>query len=193
MVVRSTRRLERLQQWRRGCFSFRPSADHGKTWTAPGPREQRFPFITAKDQFFQWMAVDPQSGAVNLVFSMTRRNRQSGKPRWTLGPLHRWRQDLSEFTPGDPDTFVGGRATFLGDYLAITAFGKQSIRCLGAPRHRKKAKDGNAEKKKTRDGAEGGERGFLTNFWFTPERSEGTLSPQQCEFTGTEWRFTPAS
>src|SRR5437899_2726976 len=43
------------------------SADQGRSWSAP-VRVNNDPIHNGNDQFFQWMAVDPESGAVNLVF-----------------------------------------------------------------------------------------------------------------------------
>ncbi|HKT52342.1 MAG TPA: sialidase family protein, partial [Candidatus Angelobacter sp.] len=43
------------------------SADHGLTWSAP-VRANTDPIHNGADQFFQWMSVDPESGAVNLIF-----------------------------------------------------------------------------------------------------------------------------
>ena len=51
------------------------SGDYGKTWSAP-VRVNSDPIHNGKDQFFQWMAVDPQSGAVNLIFYDRRTDNQ---------------------------------------------------------------------------------------------------------------------
>jgi hypothetical protein len=96
------------------------SADHGLTWSKP-VRVNSDPIHNGKDQFFQWMAVDPQSGAVNLVFYDRRtdnvettvtlaRSTDGGKT------FQNYSWDADAFSPeGD----------FLGDYLAITAFGNK--------------------------------------------------------------------
>ena len=72
------------------------SADHGRTWSAP-VRVNNDPIHNGNDQFFQWMAVDPESGAVNLIFYDRRTD--NGNHR-DPGPLHRWRQDLPELRLG---------------------------------------------------------------------------------------------
>src|ERR1051326_5259556 len=96
------------------------SADHGRTWSAP-VRVKSDPIHNGRDQFFQWMAVDPQSGAVNLVFY----DRRSDNVQTTV--------TLARSTDGgktfqnynwDPDAFAA-EGDFLGDYLAITAFGNK--------------------------------------------------------------------
>ena len=43
------------------------SADQGKSWT-PAVRVSDDPLHDGADQFFQWMAVDPSDGSVNVVF-----------------------------------------------------------------------------------------------------------------------------
>ena len=96
------------------------SADDGKTWRAP-VRVNSDPIHNGRDQFFQWMAVDPQSGAVNLVFY----DRRTDNVQTTV--------TLARSTDGgktfqnyawDPDAFAA-EGDFLGDYLAITAFGNK--------------------------------------------------------------------
>ena len=51
------------------------SGDLGKTWSAP-VRVNTDPIHNGKDQFLQWMAVDPQSGAVKLIFYYRRTDNQ---------------------------------------------------------------------------------------------------------------------
>jgi hypothetical protein len=96
------------------------SADHGETWNAP-VRVNSDPIHNGKDQFFQWMAVDPLSGAVNLIFY----DRRTDNKETTV--------TLARSTDGgrtfqnyawDPDAFTA-EGDFLGDYLAISAFGNK--------------------------------------------------------------------
>jgi hypothetical protein len=83
------------------------SSDHGFTWTAP-VRANTDPIHNGADQFFQWMAVDPQNGTVNLIFYDRRPDNQ--RAAVTLA------RSTDSFQPeGD----------FLGDYTAITAFGNK--------------------------------------------------------------------
>jgi hypothetical protein len=49
------------------------SVDGGRTWS-PALRVNSDPLHNAADQLFQWMAVDPASGAVNLIFYDRRRD-----------------------------------------------------------------------------------------------------------------------
>jgi BNR repeat-like domain len=96
------------------------SADHGHSWTAP-VRVNNDPIHNGNDQFFQWMAVDPASGAVNLVFYDRRGNNDD-----TTVTLARSTDGGKTFTNyvWDGETF-SAVGDFLGDYLAITAFGNK--------------------------------------------------------------------
>jgi hypothetical protein len=49
------------------------SADGGRTW-APPVRVNSDPLHNGADQLFQWLAVDPASGAVNIIFYDRRRD-----------------------------------------------------------------------------------------------------------------------
>jgi len=96
------------------------SADHGRSWNPP-VRVNSDPIHNGADQFFQWMAVDPVSGAVNLVFYDRRPDNQQ-----TTVTLARSTDEGKTFTnyalDGDPFEAEGD---FLGDYTAITAYGNK--------------------------------------------------------------------
>jgi hypothetical protein len=96
------------------------SADHGRTWSAP-VRVNNDPIHNGNDQFFQWMAVDPQSGAVNLIFYDRRTN--NAQTTVTLARSTDGGKTFPNYT-WDPDSFEA-EGDFLGDYLAITAFGNK--------------------------------------------------------------------
>jgi hypothetical protein len=96
------------------------SGDYGKSWSAP-VRVNTDPIHNGRDQFFQWMAIDPQSGAVNLIFY----DRRTDNKETTV--------TLARSTDGgktfqnyiwDPEAF-DAEGDFLGDYLAISAFGNK--------------------------------------------------------------------
>jgi len=79
------------------------------------------PIHNGNDQFFQWIGVDPKTGAVNLIFYDRRGNNEGTTvtlARSTDGGLtfnnYAWDQEAFD-ADGD----------FLGDYLAITAFGNK--------------------------------------------------------------------
>jgi len=96
------------------------SADEGKTWSAP-VRVNNDPIHNGRDQFFQWMAVDPQSGAVNLIFYDRRTD--NVQTTVTLARSTDGGKTFQNFT-WDPEAFAA-EGDFLGDYLAITAFGNK--------------------------------------------------------------------
>jgi hypothetical protein len=97
------------------------SADHGQTWSAP-VRVNDDPLHNGNDQFFEWMAVDPQTGAVNLVFYDRRQDNKQ-----TTVTLARSSDGGKTFTNYalDCDSFEA-EGDFLGDYIAITAFGNRA-------------------------------------------------------------------
>ncbi len=97
------------------------SDDHGQTWNAP-VRVNTDPLHNGNDQFFQWMAVDPTSGAVNLVFYDRRGDNQ--KTTVTLARSTDGGKAFNNYT-WDPEQFEA-EGDFLGDYLAITAFGNKT-------------------------------------------------------------------
>lgn len=96
------------------------SSDSGKTWSAP-VRVNSDPIHNGKDQFFQWMAIDPQSGAVNLIFYDRRTDNQQ-----TTVTLARSADGAKTFQNynWDAEAFAA-EGDFLGDYLAISAFGNK--------------------------------------------------------------------
>ena len=93
------------------------SSDHGETWSAP-VRVNSDPQHNGVDQFFQWMAVDPQSGAVNLVFYDRRPDNK--KTMVTLARSTDGGKTFANYTL-DAEAFEA-EGDFLGDYIGITAF-----------------------------------------------------------------------
>jgi hypothetical protein len=96
------------------------SGDQGKTWGAP-VRVNTDPLHDGADQFFHWLAVDPASGAVNLLFYDRRGDPENKKPVLVLARStdsgksfanYAWTDE--PFDPGD---------VFMGDYLGIAARG----------------------------------------------------------------------
>ncbi|MCL5669977.1 MAG: glycoside hydrolase [Acidobacteria bacterium] len=95
------------------------SQDRGRTWT-PAVRVNSDPVHNGADQFFQWLAVDPVSGAANLVFYDRRRDADNHKAfvvlaRSTDGgkSFRNYAWTTKQFDP-DED--------FLGDYTGIAAY-----------------------------------------------------------------------
>lgn len=96
------------------------SADHGQTWSSP-VRVNNDPIHNGADQFFQWLAVDPVEGAVNLVFYDRRTDNKQ-----TTVTLARSTDNAKTFTNYalDQDAFEA-EGDFLGDYLALAAYGNK--------------------------------------------------------------------
>ncbi len=98
------------------------SKDHGRSWSAP-VRVNNDPVHDGADQFFQWLAVDPVSGAVNLAF-YDRREDASDKTQ--IVALARSTDGGASFenyawtkTPFDSD------GVFVGDYIGLAAYGNR--------------------------------------------------------------------
>lgn len=96
------------------------SSDHGATWSKP-VRVNNDAIHNGADQFFQWMAVDPKTGTINLIFYDRRKDNLH-----TTVTLARSTDGGKTFAnyAFDTDTFEA-EGDFLGDYLAITAFGNK--------------------------------------------------------------------
>ncbi len=96
------------------------SKNHGRSWSAP-VRVNNDPLHNGADHFFQWLAVDPVSGAVNVVFYDRREDPQRRRQIVVLARSedggrtfknYAWTRD--EFDP---------RGAFMGDYLGLAAWG----------------------------------------------------------------------
>jgi hypothetical protein len=96
------------------------SGDRGETWSAP-VRVNNDEMHNGKDQFFQWMSVDPVSGAVNLVFYDRREDNR--KTTVTLARSTDGGKTFSNFVL-DKEEFEA-EGDFLGDYTAISAYGNK--------------------------------------------------------------------
>lgn len=93
------------------------SSDHGQSWSAP-VRVNNDPIHNGTDQFFQWMAVDPVSGAVNLIFYDRRTDNKN-----TTVTLARSTDGGRNFTNYSWDSQAfDADGDFLGDYLAVAAY-----------------------------------------------------------------------
>ena len=119
------------------------SADYGKTWSAP-VRVNTDPIHNGNDQFFQWMAVDPQSGAVNLIFY----DRRTDNEQTTV--------TLARSTDGGKtfQNYIGTRkgstlkATSWVTILPLLLLATKSL-ARGRTRHRQKPKTERGKKTRT--------------------------------------------
>jgi hypothetical protein len=96
------------------------SADHGRSWSRP-VRVNSDPIHNGADQFFQWMAVDPVNGAINLVFYDRRPDNE--QTTVTLARSIDGGKTFANYTL-DRDSFEA-EGDFLGDYTAIAAYGNK--------------------------------------------------------------------
>jgi hypothetical protein len=96
------------------------SSDHGVTWSAP-VRVNNDALHNGKDQFFQWLAVDPKDGSVNVIFYDRRGDAENKNQIVVLarsvdGGLHfknyAWTNEAFEAS-----------GVFFGDYIGLAAFG----------------------------------------------------------------------
>jgi hypothetical protein len=95
------------------------SSDHAKTWT-PALRVNTDPQHNGKDQFFQWMSVDPITGSIYVQFYDRRDDPANRKTKITLA---RSTDNAKTFTNyAWTTTPFEGQQLFLGDYTWLTAF-----------------------------------------------------------------------
>lgn len=96
------------------------SKDRGLAWT-PAVRVNTDPVHNGADQFFQWLAVDPISGAANLVFYDRRQDPDNRKALVVLARSTDGGKSFLNYgwtrKPFDPES------DFLGDYTGIAAYG----------------------------------------------------------------------
>ena len=96
------------------------STDQGATWSAPVRVNNDAPH-NGRDQFFQWMAVDPSDGSVNVVFCDRRADPANRSYYMTLARSTDHGQSFRNYAwstkPSDPSHL------FMGDYMGIAANG----------------------------------------------------------------------
>ena len=95
------------------------SADRGRTWS-PAVRVNSDPVHNGADQFFQWLSVDPATGAAYLVFYDRRDDPENNNAVVVLARStdhgHTFQNYAWMNTPFDPNN------DFIGDYSGIAAF-----------------------------------------------------------------------
>ena len=94
------------------------SADEGRTWTS-AHRVNNDPIHNGADQFFQWLAVDPSSGAVNVMF-YDRRNDPSNRSQ-TVVLARSTDQGKSFVNYAWTQKPFDALGDFLGDYTGLAA------------------------------------------------------------------------
>jgi Neuraminidase (sialidase) len=96
------------------------SADGGRTWTSP-TRVNNDAIHNGAEQFFQWLAVDPTDGTVNLLFYDRRGDPRNRKQIVVLARSSNGGRSFANYAWTD-EPFEAGEV-FFGDYTAIAAFG----------------------------------------------------------------------
>jgi len=95
------------------------SLDHGVTWS-PAQRVNDDPIHDGVDQFFQWMAIDPVDGSVNVQFYDRRDDPGGRKTMVTLARSTDGGRTFKNYAWTDTP-FTGDNA-FLGDYMWLSAY-----------------------------------------------------------------------
>jgi hypothetical protein len=95
------------------------SRNRGRRWT-PAVRVNSDSTHDGADQFFQWLAVDPQSGAANVISYDRREDPQNVKTKVTLARSDDGGRTFANYAWSE-EPFAGNRQ-FIGDYLGIAAW-----------------------------------------------------------------------
>ena len=95
------------------------SRDGGRRWT-PAVRVNSDPVHDGTDQFFQWLAVDPQTGAANVILYDRRQDPENIKTRVTLARSTDAGKSFTNYLWTE-EPFASHRQ-FIGDYLGIAAW-----------------------------------------------------------------------
>ncbi len=98
------------------------SRDHGRTWS-PAARVNDDAVHDGKDQFFQWMAVDPATGDVYVQFYDRRDDPANRKTRITLARSTDGGRTFINYAWTDAP--FEGQQLFLGDYTWLTAHNRR--------------------------------------------------------------------
>jgi len=96
------------------------SADGGRTWI-PAVRVNNDDIHNGSEQFFQWLAVDPTDGTVNLLFYDRRGDPRNRKQIVVLARSSDAGRSFANYAWTD-EPFEAGDV-FFGDYTGIAAFG----------------------------------------------------------------------
>src|SRR5579864_8756559 len=98
------------------------SRDRGRTWS-PAVRVNSDSVHDGADQFFQWLAVDPPTGAANVIFYDRREDAQNVKTKVTLARSTDGGKSFANYS-WTQEPFAGNRQ-FVGDYLGVAAWEKR--------------------------------------------------------------------
>ena len=95
------------------------SADHGESWSAP-VRVNSDALHDGRDQFLQWLAVDPKTGAANVIFYDRRHDPKNSQTTVTLARSTDGGKTFANYAWSSAP--FEGNKDFIGDYTGITAW-----------------------------------------------------------------------
>ncbi len=102
---------------------FVASSDNGgKHWTAP-VRVNDDPVHNGAEQFFQWLAVDPTDGSIDVLFYDRRNDPQNRKQIVVLARSTDGGRSFNNYAWTDEPFEASG--VFFGDYSGIAAYGRR--------------------------------------------------------------------
>jgi len=96
------------------------SENGGKRWSTP-VRVNNDPIHNGAEQFFQWLAVDPTDGSINVLFYDRRGDPQNRKQIVVLARSGDGGRSFSNYAWTDEPFEASG--VFFGDYSGIAAYG----------------------------------------------------------------------
>jgi len=96
------------------------SSDGGKKWSEP-VRVNNDPVHNGAEQFFQWLAVDPTDGSINVLFYDRRQDPLNRKQIVVLARSIDSGKSFQNYSWSDTPFEAGG--LFFGDYSGIAAYG----------------------------------------------------------------------
>jgi len=96
------------------------SSDKGQTWSRP-VRVNNDPIHNGADQFFQWSAVDPMDGSINVVFYDRRGDPRNRMQTVVLARSSDGGRSFANYAWTSNAFEAGG--VFFGDYTGLAAFG----------------------------------------------------------------------
>ena len=103
------------------------SDDGGKHWTTP-VRVNNDPVHNGAEQFFQWLAVDPTDGSINVIFYDRRGDPQNRKQIVVLARSTDGGRTFNNYAWTDQPFEASD--VFFGDYSGIAAYGGTRLRYL---------------------------------------------------------------
>jgi hypothetical protein len=100
---------------------FLSSSDNGGKRWSPAMRVNNDPIHDGADQFFQWLAVDPIDGSVNVMFYDRRKDPQNRKQIVTVARSTDGGRTFQNYAWTENEFESNG--VFFGDYTGVAAYG----------------------------------------------------------------------